>query len=237
MNSPQSLAPRALASLALLTLLAGCAGGTRREQEEVQRPALHGPVFLNEGGPMLVLPADQISWWRGNAAAKRPTDYERALELVGTVATIEVAGATAVVVGNEELLGELQWISDNEARILVGWLYNEKNSVDSLLFAIPQLTGWQPLADDFDGRGLALMHAATDGAELTTQRASLDDGVKLLSSDPDAQVAVSGDAIIARAPSRTFTSSHRVEWRIYEAPKQARAILVRWTPNPIVVPK
>src|SRR5690348_7654622 len=82
--------------------------------------------FINDGGPLLVLPAELVSSWEGcdppspGRIITTPlddilgdfggTDYARACAAGGWVATIPVGTGTGVVLGADDQASGVQWL-------------------------------------------------------------------------------------------------------------------------------
>jgi hypothetical protein len=146
--------------------------------------------FVNDGGPLLVLPRELLHEWRGieqrdgtvSASMERDlgefsgTDYARACAAGGWISVIPVGAGHAVVLGADWLAHDVQWVhipsirgdmlimpEDTVERFestLVDWLRRADDSA------------WRQVFDAIrvDSGELVLMHSTNSGAEIMERR-------------------------------------------------------------------
>lgn len=178
----------------------------------------HGPDFMNDGGPLLVLPDALRAAWTGSPDEDALAgDYGRACanDDGESVAVLAVGEGLAVVVGTPNA----RWIVDDASAqfVLDGGITGEDGTDELLLRELPDLdeAGWTPLLDawEIDGN-LVLFHAACSGTE-----------VDPLAARDKPWIAIGDASSVPVRPGR-----YVVAWRLVTLSDETRHVLCRWQP-------
>lgn len=133
--------------------------------------------YLNDGGPLIVLPRELLAAWSGSEG--EPTsqefpfgpDYARACQADHPAALLQVGSGFGLVVGAQEHLYPVHWIDlpAQEGVALVGWMYGDDDANFEVAALLEQDgPGWRCLDPRIDllGGELLLLHAADIGSDL-----------------------------------------------------------------------
>lgn len=137
--------------------------------------------FVNDGGPLVVLPREALTSWRGDASASRgrATDYERACEVDDWIAPVETASGPVLVLGGDRTNAAWVPLAEEGAHLLARVIYADDDSLEkiSALYEAAREGDWvrHGFTLDCAGGELLLLHAATDGAEVEEETAADDE--------------------------------------------------------------
>jgi hypothetical protein len=128
--------------------------------------------FLNDGGPVVILPRAALGDWHGQPPDTDDVpagDYERACEVQQQVGLLSAGNSTAVVTNTVEHFHPIEWLHrpGEETLYLVGHHYGDEGSDAALHAALEreEPKAWHRLGDDLPAADLILFHAAMGGDE------------------------------------------------------------------------
>jgi hypothetical protein len=143
---------------------------------------LHPAEFVNDGGPLLILPRELLNHWDGaNTSSDKKlipkkdkdfpfagTDYARACAAQNWVAPVEVGKGYGIVMGAEDHIYTARWLRlpDNKGCLVAGCVVGEENSDNLLIEALKEsIPEWQRKDNQLSltEGDLILMHAASPG--------------------------------------------------------------------------
>jgi hypothetical protein len=174
--------------------------------------------FVNDGGPLMVLPRELLPFWEG---ADRPsggrvittdadeglgefagTDYARACSAGGWVSTISVGDGHGIILGAEEDFRGVQWLrlAETPGTMISLPMYAEEDTDQVLVMALRRTLdeGWREVFPAFQVASgeLVLLHAANTGEEVREAR--------------DKECAMIGDAIPWQIEPGLYTVDERL---------------------------
>ena len=167
--------------------------------------------FVNDGGPLLVLPREALPFWEGSEPPSGErvveakfrwgydiaTDYDRACDVEEWVAPIDVGPSRGIVLGGEET--NAAWLNppQAEAFLIVRLIYADDDSEAKIpgLYEGQRDEDWVRMGAILEAEhgDLVLFHAASAGLEVEEKPGSSD------------RIIVIGDAIPFPAGSGSYT--------------------------------
>ncbi|HLH25189.1 MAG TPA: Imm21 family immunity protein [Chloroflexota bacterium] len=137
--------------------------------------------FCNDGGPMLVIPGNLVSYWSGAdqyqpgvSYRPPPDDYERACAVTEFPALLDVGPGRAIVLAESlEPTTLVSWLRlDLQPGVMLALDVDPRDQVDAErvldeLRRAPEF-GWEPAIPEYliASDKLVLMHAVNDGASV-----------------------------------------------------------------------
>ncbi|HVA45061.1 MAG TPA: Imm21 family immunity protein [Pirellulales bacterium] len=136
-----------------------------------------GIWFVNDGGPLIVLPRELLGYWQGDTAvpgrggSSVGSDYKRACEAVHPAALLTVGPGFGLVIGAQDHIGTANWLvlTDQPVAALVGWSYGDDDSEAMVIELLrKEALPWRrlPCTIALSHGDVVLFHAASRGEEL-----------------------------------------------------------------------
>lgn len=133
--------------------------------------------FLNDGGPLLVLPRELLSHWNGINGTPVShdfpfgADYARACEAAYPAELIRVGPGVGLALGAQDIIYPAHWLRlpEEPGALLVGWAYGDDESNSSLVkYLRTESPAWSrlPLRMSLIDGGMILFHAGTAGEDV-----------------------------------------------------------------------
>lgn len=141
------------------------------------RPPGWSTEYLNDGGPLIVLPRELLAAWSGcwgeppSQEFEFGPDYTRACQVDHPAALLDIGTGSGLVIGAQEHLYPVQWVDLPEMGgvALVGWMWGDDDVEDEvaalLLHHGPQWRCLNPRIN-LPGGELVLLHAASSGSDV-----------------------------------------------------------------------
>lgn len=165
-----------------------------------------GQAFLNDGGPLLVLPHAQLQDWTGTPDDDPVGgDYARACECEDEAELLVVGAGHGFPLGVTEGVAQASWATDGVHWFVMGVLYGDDEADGQLLHRIQAgEVDWSGPTGTLEiSGGLTLLHAASAGADLEPRAPE----GEVTSWTSRGEVGI-GDALHANVPDGRWSVAH-----------------------------
>ncbi|HEX7376763.1 MAG TPA: Imm21 family immunity protein [Pirellulales bacterium] len=140
-------------------------------------PLVFSTKFVNDGGPLIVLPRELLRYWHGTGemhnhdCSSVASDYRRACEAAHPAELLEVGPGVGLAIGAQEHVEIASWatLPETHGVYLVAWHYCDAEAhVELAELLRTDVLPWQrlPRTMEVSDGDVVLLHAASAGDEV-----------------------------------------------------------------------